>query len=125
MHAIGIHLLLELNDCNRALLSDIEFLKNILLSAAQQADATIIGQSFHPFEPYGGVSGVVIIAESHLYIHTWPEYSYAAVDIFTCGNRLHPERAVDLLIRGLEAKNHSVLELKRGILDSMEPDEGE
>ena len=124
MYAIGIHLLLELNDCNRKLLCDIDFLKNILLSAAQEAGATIIGESFHPFEPYGGVSGVVIIAESHLSIHTWPEYCYAAVDIFTCGNRLHPERAVALLIRGLEARNPSILELKRGILDSMEPDEG-
>jgi S-adenosylmethionine decarboxylase len=111
-------LLLELKDCNRELLSDLDFLRNTLLSAAREAGATIMGDSFHVFEPYGGVSGVVIIAESHLSIHTWPEYGYAAVDIFTCGDSLHPELAVDLLANALEAKNTSTLELKRGILDS-------
>ena len=118
MEAIGRHLLLELKDCNRELLSDLSFLRNTLLSAAREAGATIMGDSFHVFEPYGGVSGVVIIAESHLSIHTWPEYGYAAVDIFTCGNALHPERAVDLLVNALEAKSTSTLELERGILES-------
>ncbi|MBE9501068.1 MAG: adenosylmethionine decarboxylase [Chloroflexi bacterium] len=118
MEPIGRHLLLELKDCNRELLSDLDFLRNTLLSAAREAGATIMGDSFHVFEPYGGVSGVVIIAESHLSIHTWPEYGYAAVDIFTCGDSLHPELAVDLLANALEAKNTSTLELKRGILDS-------
>ena len=118
MEPIGRHLLLELKDCNRELLSDLDFLRNTLLSAAREAGATIMGDSFHVFEPYGGVSGVVIIAESHLSIHTWPEYGYAAVDIFTCGDSLHPELAVDLLTNALEAKNTSTLELKRGILDS-------
>ena len=118
MEAIGTHLLLELKDCNRERLSDLDFIRNILLSAAREAGATIIGESFHSFPPYGGVSGMVIIAESHLSIHTWPEYGYAAVDIFTCGDRLHPQRAVQMLISGLEAKNHSLMELKRGVLDS-------
>jgi S-adenosylmethionine decarboxylase len=111
-------LLLELKDCNRELLSDLSFLRNTLLSAAREAGATIIGDSFHPFPPYGGVSGVVIIAESHLSIHTWPEYGYAAVDIFTCGNTLHPERAVNLVVNALEAKNVSTVELKRGTVNS-------
>jgi S-adenosylmethionine decarboxylase len=114
-------LLLELKDCDRKRLSDLDFLKNALLSASREAGAIILGESFHPFPPYGGVSGVVIIAESHLSIHTWPEYGYAAVDIFTCGNSLHPERAVDLLVRELQARDPSILELKRGILNS--PDE--
>ena len=118
MQALGKHLLLELKDCNRELLSDVSFLRGSLLAAAEKAGATIIGDSFHPFPPYGGVSGVVIIAESHLSIHTWPEYGYAAVDIFTCGNTLHPERAVDLLVNALEAKSISTVELKRGTLDS-------
>lgn len=118
MQALGRHLLLELKDCNRELLSDLSFLRNTMLSAAREAGATIIGDSFHPFPPYGGVSGVVIIAESHLSIHTWPEYGYAAVDIFTCGNTLHPERAVDLVVNALEAKNVSTVELKRGTVNS-------
>lgn len=120
MDALGKHLLLELKNCNRELLSDLAFLKDALLSAAMEAGATIIEESFHPFDPYGGVSGMVIIAESHLSIHTWPEFGYAAVDIFICGNSLHPERAVELLVDRLQARNPSVLELKRGIFDSSE-----
>jgi len=100
-------------------LCDLGFLRDSLLYAAREAGATIIGDSFHPFPPYGGVSGVVIIAESHLSIHTWPEYGYAAVDIFTCGHALHPEKAVDLLINALEASDTSTVELKRGVLDSV------
>jgi len=119
LNALGTHLLLELKDCNRELLCDLSFLRGSLLSAARDAGATIIGDSFHTFDPYGGVSGVVIIAESHLSIHTWPEYGYAAVDIFTCGNALHPKRAVDLLINALEARDTSTLELKRGILNAV------
>ena len=118
MDAIGRHLLVELRDCNRGLLRDLSFLRNSLLSAAREAGASVVGDSFHPFAPYGGVSGVVIIAESHLSIHTWPEYGYAAVDIFTCGNSLYPEKAVGLLVNALEASDSSTVELKRGILNS-------
>jgi len=121
LDALGKHLLLELKDCNRNLLSDLDFLRETLLSAAREAGAIVVGESFHPFPPYGGVSGVVIIAESHLSIHTWPEYGYAAVDIFTCGNTINPERAVKLLMRELQARDSSILELERGILKS--PDE--
>jgi S-adenosylmethionine decarboxylase len=116
--AVGKHLLLDLKDCERKLLSDSEFLKDTLLSACRVAGATILSESFHSFPPYGGVSGVVIIAESHFSVHTWPEYDYAAIDIFTCGNSLHPERAVELLVRELQARDHSILELNRGVLNS-------
>lgn len=124
MDALGKHLLVELKDCNRERLSDLEFLKDVLLSAAREAGATILGESFHSFPPYGGVSGVVIIAESHLSIHTWPEYCYAAADIFTCGNSLRPQRAVDLLVKELQARDSSILELNRGILNSLVSHEG-
>jgi len=117
--AIGKHLVLELKDCDRERLSDRDFLKDTLLSACSVAGATILSESFHSFPPYGGVSGVVIIAESHFSIHTWPEYGYAAIDIFTCGNSIHPERAVELLVRELQARDHSILELSRGILNSL------
>jgi len=116
LHALGTHLILELKDCRKELLSDLNFLKSTLLSAAREAGTTVIGDSFHHFEPYGGVSGVVIIAESHLSIHTWPEHNYAAVDIFTCGSALLAGRAVDLLVSALESRNPSIVELKRGIL---------
>jgi len=118
LHALGRHVILELHDCDRKRLSNCEFLRETLLEACRRAGATILGNSFHVFSPYDGVSGVIIIAESHLSIHTWPEYSYAAVDIFACGDSLHPERAVELMVQELRAGNHSVTEIKRGILKS-------
>lgn len=118
MDAVGNHLILELKDCDRKRLSDLDFLKDTLLSACRVAGATILSESFHSFPPYGGVSGVVIIAESHFSIHTWPEYGYAAIDIFTCGNSLHPKKAVEMLVRELQSRDHSILELNRGILNS-------
>ncbi len=116
MNALGKHLLVELDDYNRKKLNKLEFLKTILLAAASKAGASVLGESFHQFSPQG-VSGVVIIAESHIFIHTWPEYGYASVDIFTCGNTVQPEKAAPLLIEKLGAKNHSVLEIHRGIIN--------
>ncbi len=98
------------------MLNDLDFLRIVLLAAASEAGATVLGESFHQFNPHG-VSGVVIIAESHLFIHTWPELGYAAVDIFTCGDSVQPEKAAQKLIRELGSKNHSILEIQRGILD--------
>ncbi|MFH1703260.1 MAG: adenosylmethionine decarboxylase [Nitrospirota bacterium] len=115
MHALGTHLLIELRDCNPDILKSLEKVKKILISAAKEAKATIIDISFHEFNPFG-ISGVVVIAESHLSIHTWPEYSYAAVDIFTCGEVIEPELAVSYLIKYFECKNPSIVEMKRGLL---------
>ena len=117
MNALGKHLLLELKGCNKEVLNDIGFLREALLAAAGEAGATVLGESFHQFNPQG-VSGVVIIAESHLVIHTWPEYGYAAADIFTCGNSVQPEKAAEMLMGRLGSKNHSLIELQRGILDT-------
>lgn len=113
MDALGRHLLLELKGCNKAVLDDLKYLENALVSAAKEAGATVIDKSFHQFTPQG-VSGVVLIAESHLSLHTWPEYAYAAVDIFTCGTTVKIEVAAEALIKKLGSKEHSVLEVKRG-----------
>jgi len=115
LNALGKHLLLELKDCNKDVLNDLSFLKNTMLTAAIESGATVLGESFHPFSPHG-VSGVVVIAESHLSIHTWPEHNYAAADIFTCGDSVQPERAAEILIEKLGAKSHSVVEIQRGLL---------
>ena len=115
MNALGKHLLLELKDCNEEALNDLGFLRSTLVEAANDCGATVLGESFHPFNPHG-VSGVVIIAESHLSVHTWPEYRYAAVDIFTCGDSVQPEKAAKVLIEKLGAKNHSLIEIQRGLL---------
>jgi S-adenosylmethionine decarboxylase len=114
LNALGTHMLLELKDCNKEVLNDLNRLRDCLISAAKEAGATMMGESFHQFSPQG-VSGVVIIAESHLFLHTWPEHGYAAIDIFTCGNVVKPEVAAELLIKMLGAKNPTVVELRRGI----------
>ncbi len=115
MNALGKHLLLELKGCDKEVLNDLSFLKGTLLTAAGECGATVLGESFHLFKPQG-VSGVVIIAESHLFIHTWPEYGYAAADIFTCGDSVQPEKAVKVLIEKLGAESHSMIEIQRGLL---------
>lgn len=116
MNALGTHLLVELRDCNRGLLNDVEQIEEMMLVAARVARATVVDSRFHRFNPFG-ISGVVVIAESHLTIHTWPEYGYAAVDVFTCGDTLDPGIAAAYLIETLECKNPSIVELKRGALE--------
>jgi S-adenosylmethionine decarboxylase len=113
LDALGRHLLLELRECNEAVLDDLKYLENALVSAAREAGATVLDKSFHHFAPQG-VSGVVLIAESHLSLHTWPEHAYAAVDIFTCGTTVKIEVAADALIRELGSKDPSLMEVKRG-----------
>jgi S-adenosylmethionine decarboxylase len=115
LDALGRHLLLELRECNVAVLDDLKYLENALVSAAEDSGATVLDKSFHHFAPQG-VSGVVLIAESHLSLHTWPEHAYAAVDIFTCGTTVKIEVAADSLIRQLGSRDPSVLEVKRGVM---------
>jgi S-adenosylmethionine decarboxylase proenzyme len=116
LHALGRHLLLELKICNKEVLDDLEFIKDCLNEAAVQSGATVVGESFYHFSPCG-VSGVVNIAESHIAVHTWPEYRYAAVDVFTCGTAVDPEKAAKFITEKLEAQSHSLIELRRGIME--------
>lgn len=115
MYALGAHLLVELKDCNPEIIKNLEEVRDALVTAAKEAKATIVDVSFHEFNPFG-ISGMVVIAESHLSIHTWPEYGYAAVDIFTCGDVIKPEVAALYLINRFESRNPSFVEMKRGIL---------
>lgn len=117
MNALGRHLLLELKDCNLEVLNDLDFVKDCLHNTAEQIGAAVVNECFYQFSPHG-ISGVVIISESHVCIHTWPEHGYAAVDIFTCGDSVEPERAIKPLVEKLGSKNPSFIELKRGILQS-------
>lgn len=109
---LGRHIILELYECNRTKLNDIDFLRKALQSAAKAMGATVLSANFHPFAPVG-ISGVVLIKESHLTIHTWPEHDYAAIDIFTCGE-MDMQLGVDYLIKHLDASNSSCKVLKRG-----------
>jgi S-adenosylmethionine decarboxylase len=115
LHALGRHLLVELHGCHPDSLKKVDVVKDILVGAARACGATIVDVAFHEFNPFG-VSGVVVIAESHLSIHTWPEYRYAAVDIFTCGDVIKPERAVDYIASRFRCKGPSVVEMKRGLI---------
>lgn len=114
MNALGRHLLLELFDCDADAINSLETVKGALIEAAKRAQATIVDVVFHEFNPFG-ISGVVVIAESHLSIHTWPEYRYAAVDVFSCGDVLQPETAVTYLVEQFGAERASVVEMQRGV----------
>ncbi len=116
MESLGRHILVEYLNCNPDALNDVPKIESSMVEAATLAGATVINSDFHHFSPYG-VSGVVIIEESHLAIHTWPEYQYAAVDLFTCGEDVDPWIAFDSVKEALEAKNYSVIELHRGPLN--------
>ncbi|MCI0547447.1 MAG: adenosylmethionine decarboxylase [Candidatus Rokubacteria bacterium] len=115
MQALGRHLLLELFDCDAEAINSLEAVKTSMVEAARRAQATIVDVLFHEFNPFG-ISGVVVIAESHLAIHTWPEYRYAAVDVFSCGDLLQPQVAAEYLVQQFGAARASVVELQRGIL---------
>ncbi len=84
-----------------------------MVDAAREAGATIVGESFHRFSPQG-VTGVLAIAESHISIHTWPEYGYAAADIFTCGTAIKPKIAAQYMIDKFECKKPGMSEILRG-----------
>ena len=114
MQALGIHLLQELWGCRPEKLNDVDFVREALLTAAYKARATVITHCFHRFSPHG-VSGVVVIAESHISIHTWPEAGYAAVDVFTCGDKALPHRAAKYIRQVFSPTAHSEKELVRGI----------
>jgi spermidine synthase len=94
MTGMGTHILLDLYGCNPDRLNDMEFLRRMSLEGVRRSGATIMGEHFKQFDPQG-VSGVVIIAESHLSLHTWPEFSYIAMDYFTCGDRIDIDEAVE------------------------------
>lgn len=109
----GRHILVDLYGCNPTTLNDVQRLKQILQESARRAKCTIVGELFHQFAPQG-TSGVVVIAESHLSIHTWPEEQYASADLFTCGDETDPWAAYEYLRAGLEATDADYQEIKRG-----------
>ena len=114
MNVLGTHVLLELRDCDPQLLDDLSYIRQELLRAASEVDAHIVGESFHQFTPQG-VTGILSIAESHISIHTWPEYRYAAADIFTCGDQTMPERAAAVIIDALRCQDPEITQICRGL----------
>ena len=114
MKQLGRHVLAEICGCDFDILNNIEMVEEIMVNAALEAGAEVRECVFHKFSPQG-VSGVVVISESHLAIHTWPELGYAAVDIFTSGERVNPWDACNYLTDHFHAKRIMAKEMKRGI----------
>ncbi len=117
-HALSKHLLVDLYGCPADLLNDVTALETVMIEAAQRAGATVINSMFHHFSPFG-VSGVVVIQESHLTIHTWPEQGFAAIDLFTCGTQTKPRRALTHLKRALQSTQIEVRQFRRGQGDAL------
>jgi len=107
----GAHLIVDLYEADH--LDDIDHIEATLRRCVTAAGATLLHLHLHHFEPNGGVSGVAVLAESHISIHSWPEASYAAIDIFMCGNA-NPDACVPVLREAFAAKRVGVSELLRG-----------
>jgi len=110
----GRHYIVEGSGCDRDVTSRVERVEQIMVRAAEVADVQVWAISFHRFQPTG-VSGVVVISESHLSVHTWPELGYVALDIFTCGDRAKPEAAVQYALKAFGAANMHITEVTRGL----------
>jgi len=117
VQSLGRHILAEISGCSFEILNDMAMVEEIMINAALEAGAEIREFVFHKFSPQG-VSGVVVISESHLAIHTWPELGYAAVDVFTCGEKVNPWDACDYLAERFQATHVDAREIKRGILEN-------
>jgi S-adenosylmethionine decarboxylase len=120
LKTIGRHLIAEYYDCRRASLDDLGLVRQTLLDAAAAIGATVLGESFHHFDPHG-VSGTIVIAESHLSVHTWPENGYVAVDIYTCGG-LDPRIGFEMIRDRLGATGCRVQEIVRGLPEDVDAD---
>lgn len=112
--SLGKHILAEFYECDREKLNHPEIIERAMNEAAEISGATIVQSVFHMFSPYG-VSGVVVVAESHLAVHTWPEYGYAAVDYFSCGP-VDSKAAIRYLKEKFGADKVTIREVERGTL---------
>lgn len=114
MDTMGRHVIAELWGCSAERLNDMQSIERIMVNAALEAGAEVREVAFHKFAPQG-VSGVVIISESHLTIHSFPEHGYASVDVYTCGDRIDPNVACDYITKWLGATRLEAIEVPRGL----------
>ncbi len=112
--SLGSHLLVELYGCDGSTLEEENSVGDAMREAAVQSEATVVAQSFHEFKPWG-VSGAVIIQESHYTIHTWPEHGYAAVDLFYCGGTVRVHKAIEVLRERFNPQRIKFLVVRRGL----------
>jgi S-adenosylmethionine decarboxylase len=114
MDTLGRHVIAELDGCDGDVISDTESIRRHLLDAARRAGATVLAEETFEFKN-GGVSGFVLLAESHISIHTWPEHGYAAIDIYTCGAHTMPDKGAIHLADVLGATHVRMTSLSRGV----------
>lgn len=112
MKTLGTHLLADLHGCDPHILNDASRIETAMRQAAEATGCVVLHGQFHQFEPQG-VTGLLLIAESHLSVHTWPEHGYAAVDLYTCGST-EPRDAIANLATALEATRTDWLTVERG-----------
>lgn len=117
MKALGCHIVAEFSHCDSEILTDLERVQAAMVRAAEVANTQVREVAFHRFEPHG-VSGVVVIAESHLSIHTWPELGYAAIDIYTCGNTADPWLGLQYLAEQFRSRSLTTSVIHRGTLSA-------
>lgn len=115
MKELGRHFIFELFGCDPKALDDIRGIEDAMEKGALESGLTILGRVFHRFSPQG-VTGVLVVAESHISIHTWPELGYAALDVFTCGKNTDPMKVFKRIAEMLKPVSNSVVEMKRGVM---------
>ncbi len=111
---LGRHYIVEASGCDPKIIGSVEKVQQILVKAAEVAGAQVWSISFSKFPPQG-VSGVVVISESHISTHTWPEYGYVALDIYTCGKHVDPEKAVVFAVEAFGSSTSHITEITRGL----------
>ena len=117
MYSLLDLVLIDLYECDHKSLLDERQIKEGMLTAAKLMGAEVVANSFHTFNPWG-VSGTVTIAESHLAVHTWPEYNFAAVTFETCGHGIDHKRAYKYLVEFFHSKKPKITLQKRGFMES-------
>jgi S-adenosylmethionine decarboxylase len=110
---LGRHALADLYNCNNEILDDVEKIKEVIEISCKEANLNVVESIYHKFEPIG-VSGVTILSESHITIHTWPEYNFASIDAFTCGTNMDPTLVCNILADKLKSTETNIKEYKRG-----------
>ena len=109
---VGKHAVIDIYDCNFDI-DNLDKIKEVLIESAKEANLHVVDIVFHKFEPIG-ISGVVVLAESHIAVHTWPEYNFVAADAFTCGTTMDPKVVLEIIAKKLNSNNFKIKDFNRG-----------
>lgn len=118
MKVIGRHLTVDMYGCSFENLNNLEFIKNAMITAIQEANMTLLDITTYKFDPLR-LTALALLAESHMSIHTYPELGYAAIDVFTCGDHCRPDKAIAVLKRFLKPEKTKTTNIKRGDFGSV------